>query len=130
MDKDVRSQVLTVVLVRRLYHQRKKLYRKWYQRVNFHLCFFFQAEDGIRDLTVTGVQTCALPIWLHWWGRRPLRSSAPRHRLDSPGCARTTAALRRLRASRNQRRPPALAARRPLARDRRTEVLRLPRLHF
>src|SRR2546427_1546844 len=31
-----------------------------------HVCldvfFFFQAEDGIRDLTVTGVQTCALPI--------------------------------------------------------------------
>src|SRR6266853_4115317 len=26
--------------------------------------FFFQAEDGIRDLTVTGVQTCALPIWV------------------------------------------------------------------
>src|SRR2546428_312331 len=26
--------------------------------------FFFQAEDGIRDLIVTGVQTCALPIWL------------------------------------------------------------------
>src|SRR5207248_6342849 len=25
---------------------------------------FFQAEDGIRDRTVTGVQTCALPIWL------------------------------------------------------------------
>src|SRR5205085_6526174 len=24
---------------------------------------FFQAEDGIRDLTVTGVQTCALPIF-------------------------------------------------------------------
>src|SRR5438128_7582832 len=24
--------------------------------------FFFQAEDGIRDATVTGVQTCALPI--------------------------------------------------------------------
>src|SRR5216683_911524 len=30
--------------------------------------FFFQAEDGIRDLIVTGVQTCALPI-----------SSAPQH---------------------------------------------------
>src|SRR6266478_2682738 len=29
-----------------------------------HICiFFFQAEDGIRDLTVTGVQTCALPIY-------------------------------------------------------------------
>src|SRR2546430_3264863 len=25
---------------------------------------FFQAEDGIRDLTVTGVQTCALPIFV------------------------------------------------------------------
>src|SRR6266478_758747 len=30
-----------------------------------YFCFFFQAEDGIRDLTVTGVQTCALPILLH-----------------------------------------------------------------
>ena len=28
----------------------------------FFLCFFFQAEDGIRDTSVTGVQTCALPI--------------------------------------------------------------------
>ena len=26
--------------------------------------FFFQAEDGIRDRNVTGVQTCALPIYL------------------------------------------------------------------
>src|SRR2546429_1616482 len=26
------------------------------------VCFFFQAEDGIRDVAVTGVQTCALPI--------------------------------------------------------------------
>src|SRR2546429_3479051 len=25
--------------------------------------FFFQPEDGIRDVAVTGVQTCALPIW-------------------------------------------------------------------
>src|SRR3712207_8776167 len=29
--------------------------------------FFFQAEDGIRDIGVTGVQTCALPIY---WGLR------------------------------------------------------------
>src|SRR5215217_4263655 len=28
----------------------------------FNLFFFFQAEDGIRDIGVTGVQTCALPI--------------------------------------------------------------------
>src|SRR2546430_13977141 len=31
-------------------------------RLHMSLFFFFQAEDGIRDLTVTGVQTCALPI--------------------------------------------------------------------
>src|SRR5437867_9077860 len=30
----------------------------------FFFFFFFQAEDGIRDRTVTGVQTCALPISL------------------------------------------------------------------
>src|SRR5256885_4729071 len=29
----------------------------------FFFFFFFQAEDGIRDYKVTGVQTCALPIW-------------------------------------------------------------------
>src|SRR2546430_7687632 len=35
-----------------------------YHIVNIACFFFFQAEDGIRDLTVTGVQTCALPISL------------------------------------------------------------------
>src|SRR2546427_11785281 len=30
--------------------------------MSYFFFFFFQAEDGIRDLTVTGVQTCALPI--------------------------------------------------------------------
>src|SRR2546429_4241885 len=30
----------------------------------FYFFFFFQAEDGIRDVAVTGVQTCALPISL------------------------------------------------------------------
>src|SRR3712207_7823949 len=29
----------------------------------FFFVFFFQAEDGIRDIGVTGVQTCALPIF-------------------------------------------------------------------
>src|SRR6266850_8254361 len=33
-----------------------------FMKVNFFF-FFFQAEDGIRDYKVTGVQTCALPIW-------------------------------------------------------------------
>src|SRR5699024_12075951 len=35
--------------------------REWYMQV---VHFFFQAEDGIRDRNVTGVQTCALPIYL------------------------------------------------------------------
>src|SRR5579859_7708256 len=34
-------------------------------RYLYELFFFFQAEDGIRDVTVTGVQTCALPISEH-----------------------------------------------------------------
>src|SRR2546429_7080894 len=32
------------------------------QSMRVLLVFFFQAEDGIRDVAVTGVQTCALPI--------------------------------------------------------------------
>src|SRR5256886_2973177 len=40
--------------------------------------FFFQAEDGIRDLTVTGVQTCALPICALFVGiGRALRRRSP-----------------------------------------------------
>src|SRR5690606_39705585 len=37
--------------------------------------FFFQAEDGIRDFHVTGVQTCALPILVGW--PSPWSSSTP-----------------------------------------------------
>src|SRR2546430_15904709 len=55
--------------------------------------FFFQAEDGIRDLTVTGVQTCALPICdrysarAAWWGERDGRRErgARRRRGPEPG---------------------------------------------
>src|SRR6266496_564382 len=43
--------------------------------------FFFQAEDGIRDLYVTGVQTCALPI-LAGWIRRVVRFSDRRESGD------------------------------------------------
>src|SRR5256885_5211136 len=35
---------------------------KIYNYIFFSFVFFFQAEDGIRDYKVTGVQTCALPI--------------------------------------------------------------------
>src|SRR5690606_40558288 len=34
--------------------------------------FFFQAEDGIRDFHVTGVQTCALPIFIQGWSLPPV----------------------------------------------------------
>src|SRR5690606_41065843 len=62
-----------------------------------YLVFFFQAEDGIRDFHVTGVQTCALPIsavcvstitnrsarWPklseYWVYREVARSESPRH---------------------------------------------------
>src|SRR5205085_9482728 len=44
------------------------------------LFFFFQAEDGIRDLTVTGVQTCALPI-------SPKRRTMVQLRVGRPGLA-------------------------------------------
>src|SRR5207245_7877311 len=41
-----------------------------------YLCLFFQAEDGIRDATVTGVQTCALPICSSPGGKtNPLQAS-------------------------------------------------------
>src|SRR5256884_1323514 len=42
---------------------RKSLDECWYVVVLEMFFFFFQAEDGIRDVAVTGVQTCALPIW-------------------------------------------------------------------
>ena len=38
---------------------------KWNRQFSFF--FFFQAEDGIRDHCVTGVQTCALPIYRSWF---------------------------------------------------------------
>src|SRR5437016_9730537 len=60
----------------------------------FIVVFFFQAEDGIRDWSVTGVQTCALPILLHHLQR------------SGEGCERQCdrAALRlRSRHSRRQR---------------------------
>src|SRR2546427_10448207 len=47
------------------------MFQLMYAMSVFFFFFFFQAEDGIRDLTVTGVQTCALPIL------------APRHLLES-----------------------------------------------
>src|SRR5438445_11212292 len=41
--------------------------------------FFFQAEDGIRDIGVTGVQTCALPILIKGCGFRRRHRLRPRN---------------------------------------------------
>src|SRR5690554_7461655 len=45
-----------------LFAQAGGLYFPIFECVTFLSFFFFQAEDGIRDADVTGVQTCALPI--------------------------------------------------------------------
>src|SRR5205085_4012717 len=60
--------------------------------------FSFQAEDGIRGLTVTGVQTCALPIW-----RRPPPAWPPR-------CATIRASPPPTAARLGSWRPPARVA--------------------
>src|SRR2546430_437822 len=70
--------------------------------VDYYLFFFFQAEDGIRDLTVTGVQTCALPI-----SQRD--SAADRAALSHPFRARSARRFRRQTGSlglRGAARPP------------------------
>src|SRR5215470_10832570 len=56
-------------------------------RVAVKLFFFFQAEDGIRYATVTGVQTCALPICLaplSYWLATSLRHWTPHDRARAP----------------------------------------------
>src|SRR6266705_5327671 len=79
--------------------------------------FFFQAEDGIRDRTVTGVQTCALPISPRGGHRLPAPRSRPPPR--RPGA-------RPGRACAPGRRPPTatLASRGPPFRGRASPFLR------
>src|SRR2546426_8362194 len=79
----------------------------FYIVVLFSFFFFFQAEDGIRDYKVTGVQTCALPISLHDGVRRSRtgRHAAggdargePRHRAHgAAGRARLPRGIARVR---------------------------------
>ena len=51
----------------------------------FRFFFFFQAEDGIRDYKVTGVQTCALPIFL---SREPSEPSFPEQKTMEPSISK------------------------------------------
>src|SRR2546429_8404790 len=64
--------------------------------------FFFQAEDGIRDVAVTGVQTCALPICLQSPRRTCHLSSCKRRAAVSLPPSRTWRKL----AGRDSRSPP------------------------
>src|SRR5438309_1325458 len=64
--------------------------KKYFDYIVF-IFFFFQAEDGIRDGTVTGVQTCALPIWPGTGARR--RHRRPESVEDAAG--RNAGAIRR-----------------------------------
>src|SRR5437879_13633931 len=72
--------------------------------------FFFQAEDGIRDTSVTGVQTCALPILPPASAKR----RRPKRRPSCTGGWRPSGAAKRLRASapRPSRAPPRSEERR------------------
>src|SRR2546430_9723960 len=78
--------------------------------------FFFQAEDGIRDLTVTGVQTCALPICFTCSVARRFASGCTRFRssalfkwrapylLSIPSCSKKYFAGRVTRNTRSEER--------------------------
>src|SRR6266511_1561908 len=71
--------------------------------------FFFQAEDGIRDCHVTGVQTCALPIWRQ--GRREPPSLQRQRddrlvRSETSRRAQVARCQQRSRHERYRRRPP------------------------
>src|SRR2546430_8481237 len=58
MSRRIGFSWIRAYVITRLQHE-WQCTRCWLSELTF---FFFQAEDGIRDLTVTGVQTCALPI--------------------------------------------------------------------
>src|SRR2546427_340301 len=57
--------------------------------------FFFQAEDGIRDLTVTGVQTCALPILVVLEQQGSFTSAAARLGVSKAAMSQRVAELER-----------------------------------
>src|SRR5690348_18452667 len=56
--------------------------------------FFFQAEDGIRDGRVTGVQTCALPIWKPTAAFRTMTTRTATASTFCPRANATTVAVR------------------------------------
>src|SRR5437868_11016389 len=87
----------------------------------FYFFFFFQAEDGIRDRNVTGVQTCALPILQASRTRAPWllpRTGFPARCIDVSAICKTARWLRQT-PSRSGRRE----IRQPVGRDRKSTRL-------
>src|SRR5438034_4249711 len=66
---------------------------------DFFFFFFFQAEDGIRDHCVTGVQTCALPI-----SKEPPRTSRSHRPSRPPRSTHTPSARRSVSMARSEER--------------------------
>src|SRR5204863_2865452 len=83
--------------------------------LRFFFDFFFRAEDGIRCLYVTGVQTCALPIWIFWLNvpigialiplalTRLNESHGPSSKLDLPGLALASGEIGRASCGKERR---------------------------
>src|SRR2546426_2628369 len=74
-----------------------------YKVTGVQTCVFFKEEDGIRDYKVTGVQTCALPICRRGLSRGVPGLDAPRPRLGALVRGR---GLRRRRDGSGKARPP------------------------
>src|SRR2546422_3684039 len=104
-----------------------------YRYLSMLFFFFFQAEDGIRDVAVTGVQTCALPICP---GGLPRGGNSRVAREPDPEDQRNPAIRSQghpllpelLKGWRKER--PALRRRNPIARDSALRQLSQPELSF
>src|SRR5256885_5879200 len=80
---------------------------EWYREYRWFF-FFFQAEDGIRDYKVTGVQTCALPISDPGRSGGGAGQSPPRRRLRrAPGPGSVHAGHREIQGREDRRRDGA-----------------------
>src|SRR2546427_48034 len=82
----LKVKIISVTFRRVIRTNHKKASKIWrHENIQLGGCyFFFQAEDGIRDLTVTGVQTCALPI-----SRRASGCAGPAFPWWKPGTSAT-----------------------------------------
>src|SRR3712207_8715062 len=92
--------MLTSNIITKLTETLDVMLRSWGNSVLIErFFFFFQAEDGIRDIGVTGVQTCALPIYES--GQRSRAASRRCLSPLSPGLSSAAADPRRMATRRD-----------------------------